>query len=71
MMDLWTSLTKQEGEIEGELKPILSEPDLEKLRRNPFHITQSNIQVRYQCSWFLYKPSMNKLQETYKKRHIL
>ena len=45
MMDLWTSLTKQEGEIVGELKPILSEPDLEKLRRNPFHITQSNIQV--------------------------
>ena len=46
MMDLWTSLTKQEGEIEGELKPLLSEPDLEKLRQNPFHITQSNIQVR-------------------------
>ena len=58
MMDLWTSLTKQEGEIEGELKPILSEPDLEKLRRNPFHITQSNIQVRYQCSWSINNPSM-------------
>ena len=59
MMDLWTSLTKQEGEIEGELKPVLSEPDLEKLRQNPFHITQSNIQVRYQFSLTICKPFKN------------
>ena len=59
MMDLWTSLTKQEGEIVGELKPILSEPDLEKLRQNPFHITQSNIQVIYQFPWSICKPFIN------------
>ena len=50
MMDVWKSLTEQEGE--GVLKPLLSEPDLEKLRQNPFHITQSNIQV----IWYLFYP---------------
>ena len=43
MEAIYESLTEQNGA--GVLKPLLSEPDLEKLRRNPFHITGSNIQV--------------------------
>ena len=45
MREIYKSLTEQNGA--GVLKPLLSEPDLEKLRQNPFHITGNNIQVTY------------------------
>ena len=44
MREIYNSLTEQNGA--GVLKPLLSEPDLEKLRQNPFHITKTNIQVK-------------------------
>ena len=43
MREIYKSLTEHDGEA-GVLKPLLSEPDLEALRQNPFHI--SGIQVR-------------------------
>lgn len=45
MKEIFNSLTEHD-EQSGVLKALLSEPDLEKLRQNPFHITQSNIQVK-------------------------
>ena len=43
MKDIFDLLTEQEGE--GILKPLLREPDLQKLLQNPFHISDSNIKV--------------------------
>ena len=45
MTELFKSLTEQDGE--GVLKLLLSDQDLQQLRQNPFHITQSNIKVKY------------------------
>ena len=43
MKDIFDLLTEQEGE--GILKPLLKEPDLQKLLQNPFHISDNNIKV--------------------------
>ena len=45
MREIYKSLTEHDGQA-GVLKPLLSEPDLEALRQNPFHISGSNIQVK-------------------------
>ena len=45
MKDIFDLLTEQEGE--GILKPLLREPDLQKLLQNPFHISDSNIKVTF------------------------
>lgn len=42
MMDLYTTLTEDEA---GVLKAMLGEPELDMLRNNPFHISQSDIKV--------------------------
>ena len=43
MRDIFDMLTEQEGE--GILKPLLREPDLQKLLQNPFDISETNIKV--------------------------
>jgi len=43
MKDIFDLLTEQEGE--GILKPLLKEPDLQKLLQNPFHISDNNIKA--------------------------
>ena len=53
MKDIFDLLTEQEGE--GILKPLLREPDLQKLLQNPFHISDSNIKVIF----YLYRFSMS------------
>ena len=58
MKEIFNSLTEHDEQA-GILKPLLNEPDLEELRQNPFHITQSNIQVKLnnllaQIIWLLF-----------------
>ena len=51
MKDIFDLLTEQEGE--GILKPLLREPDLQKLLQNPFHISDSNIKVTFNLNLIL------------------
>lgn len=45
MLDLYRTLTEDEA---GVLKAQLGEDDLQLLRKNPFHITDSDIKVKRQ-----------------------
>ena len=46
MWDIYNSITEDQS---GLLKAELSEDDLNLLRKNPFHLTDTDIRVSYFC----------------------
>ena len=45
MMNIYKSLTEDDGQSAGVLKNLLEEPDMDKLLNNPFKITAGDVKV--------------------------
>ena len=43
MMNIYKSLTEDDGQSAGVLKNLLEEPDMDKLLNNPFKITAGDV----------------------------